>query len=148
MALIGRMFVVLFAFLMACLAAAIVLQVCILMPFWGTRAQPDFGTGVLQLLVGFSFFFIALLALLPAIAVIALAEAFRLRSVVFYAAAGGLLAFALGHGLGFTSVPPDLALAPLVEAFAASGIVAGLAYWLIAGRDAGRWCERVAPPSR
>ena len=148
MALIGRMFVVLFAFLMACLVAAIVLQVCILMPFWGTRAQPDFGGGVFQLLVGFSFFFIALLALLPAIAVIAVAEAFRLRSVLFYAAAGGLLAFALGHGLGFTSVPPDLALAPLVEAFAASGIVAGLAYWLIAGRDAGRWCERVATPPR
>ena len=146
MALLGRMFVVLFAFLMACLVAAVVLQVCILMPFWGT--QPDFGGGIFQLLVGFSFFFIALLALLPAIAVIAVAEAFRLRSVVFYAAAGGLLAFALGHGLGFTSMPPDLALAPLVEAFAASGIVAGLAYWLIAGRDAGRWCERVATPPR
>jgi len=146
MALLGRMFVVMFAFLMACLVAAIVLQICILMPFWGTRAQPDVGSGVFQLLVGFSFFFISLLALLPAIAVIAVAEAFRLRSVVFYAAAGGLLAFALGHGLGFISMPPDLATGPWVEAFAASGIVAGLAYWLIAGRDAGRWCERRIAP--
>ena len=148
MALLGRMVVVLFAFLMACLVAAIVLQVCILMPFWGARAAPDFGEGVFQLLVGVNFFFIAMLALLPAIAVIAVAEALRLRSAVFYAAAGGLLALALCHGLGFTAAAPDVAIAPWIEAFAASGIVAGLAYWLIAGRNAGRWCERPAPPPR
>ena len=148
MALLGRMVVVLFAFLMACLVAAIVLQVCILMPFWGARAAPDFGEGFFQLLVGVSFFVIALLALLPAIAVIAVAEAFRLQSAVFYAAAGGLLALALCHGMGFTGTAPDVAMAPWIEVFAASGIVAGLAYWLIAGRNAGRWCERPTPPPR
>ena len=142
MALIGRIFVVLFAFLVASLIAAIVFQIALVMPFWDGRMPPDFNNGFFHVMVGFSFFFISLFSLLPAIVVIALAEAFRLRSIVFYAAAGGALAFAYCYGFGFTGGGADLPLTALVQAFVAAGIVAGLVYWLIAGRNAGRWSER------
>lgn len=144
MALIGRIFVVIFAFLVASLIAAIVFQVALLMPFWSgpSRTAPDFDDGVFRLFVGFSFFFISMFSLLPAMVVIALAEAFRLRSIVFYAAAGGALAFAYCYGFGLTGSGMDFPFAVLVRSFVASGIVAGLVYWLIAGRHAGRWCEQ------
>jgi hypothetical protein len=141
-ALIGRIFVVLFAFLVASLFAAIAFQLAILMPFWSGSISPDVSDGFFRVLVGFSFFFISLFSLLPAILVIAVAEAFRLRSAVFYAAAGGALAFAYCYGFGFTGDHMDFPMAVLVQAFVASGIVAGLVYWLIAGRNAGRWSER------
>ncbi len=141
MALIGRIFVVLFAFLVASLAASFVLQIGILVPFWRGTFAAEVDQGFFRLMVGFGFFFISLLALLPAIAVIALAEAFRLRSILFYAAAGGLEALVLCYGIGLLDDTRDLLAMPFVQAFAASGIVAGLVYWLLAGRNAGRWSE-------
>ena len=142
MALMGRIFVVLFAFFVASLIAAITFQIALFMPFWSAGSAPDIDNGFFHVMVGFGFFFISLFSLLPAIVVIALAEAFRLRSIVFYAAAGGALAFAYCYGFGLTGDRTDFSLAALVQAFVAAGIVAGLAYWLIAGRNAGRWSER------
>jgi hypothetical protein len=140
MALIGRIFVVLFAFLVASLAASIVLQIGIWMPFWRSALSSDIDQGFFRLMVGVGFFFITLLALLPAIVIIALAEAFRVRSILFYAAAGAAEALVLCHGIGLIDASASLG-APLAQAFAASGIVAGLVYWLLAGRNAGRWSE-------
>jgi hypothetical protein len=148
MAFIGRSFVVLFAFLVASLAAAFVLEIGILVPFWRDAIATDIDQGFFKVMVGFGFFFISVLSLLPAMIVIALAEAFRLRSVLFYAAAGGLEALALCYSFGFTYRPSDGAISPFMQAFAASGIAAGLVYWLIAGRNAGRWCERQSAPDR
>ena len=142
MALIGRCFVVFFAFLIASFAAAFVFEVAILVPFWRGVADADIDQGIFNVLIGFGFFFVSLLSLLPAMIVIALAEAFRLRSVVFYALAGGLEALALSYSLGFSYRPADAPLSPFFQAFAAAGIAAGFVYWLIAGRNAGRWCER------
>ena len=141
MALIGRIFVVLFAFVVASLAASIVLQIGIWVPFWRGALSPDIDQGVFRVMVGVGFFFIALLALLPAIVIIAVAEAFRLRSMLFYAAAGALEALTLCYGIGLIDDAGGLLGAPLAQAFAAAGIVAGLVYWLLAGRNAGRWSE-------
>ena len=141
MALFGRIFVVLFAFVVASLAASIVLQIGILAPFWRSAVSPEMDQGFFRLMVGFGFFFISLLALLPAMLVIAVAEAFRLRSVLFYTAAGGLEALLLCYGIGLIDDASGWLGAPLAQAFAASGIVAGLVYWLLAGRNAGRWSE-------
>lgn len=88
---------------------------------------------------------------LPVVIAVVLAEAFKLRSLLVYAAASAVL-FALGaFGGGFINayeesidrapplISPDLQLA------AAAGIAFGLVYWLLAGRNAGRWCERRTP---
>jgi hypothetical protein len=145
MALVGRILVVLFAFAVASVAAAIALQIGIMLTFWHGRLSPDIDHGIFQVLVGFSFLFISLFSFLPSMIVIALAEALRLRSILFYATAGGIEALALGYSLGLTERPVDMSEASLMQAFAASGIVAGMVYWLIAGRNAGAWSEPAGP---
>jgi hypothetical protein len=82
-------------------------------------------------------------ALIPCIIVIAAAEWFRLRSFLIYAYAGGLVGLWLQ--LRFTHAAlnvwhdfdrytwTDLGVRT------AAGVVAGLVYWALAGRSAGRW---------
>lgn len=74
--------------------------------------------------------FTCLLSGMPAGLVIWLGEAFRIRSVFFYAPAGAAIGVLIGGGI-FGKV---LALDAL---FALAGCLAGVAYWFAAGRDAG-----------
>ena len=147
MALIGRIFVVGFAFLVASLAAAMTFAIALMLPDWGDVLADSMHRGVFSVVVGFGAFFISMFALIPAMIVIGAAEAFRLRSVLIYAALGGagMLALYYGYGAGWSDVPPN---AREFQMVAASGIVAGLVYWLLAGRNAGRWCERPEPAGR
>jgi hypothetical protein len=144
MALVGRIFVVLFAFLVASLAAAMAMAIGMMLPYnWQDIGSIDIHRGLFQVTVGFGFFFISGLALLPAMIVIAVAEAFRWRSMLFYAAAGGIEAFALYHSSGLADRMGDGALVTrMAEIMAAAGIVAGVCYWAVAGRNAGKWSER------
>jgi hypothetical protein len=144
--MIGRCFVVAFAFLVASLVAAMVLEVGLLLPFWQGRFSADPSEPLTQIAVGVGFFFVSMQAVAPAIVIIVLAEAFRWRSVLFYGAAGGVLALALCYSIGFT-FDAGRDVWPYIQAAVAAGIVAGLVYWLIAGRNAGRWCQRATPPA-
>jgi hypothetical protein len=90
---------------------------------------------------------VGLLAALPAACVIALAEVYRLRSVVFYGAAGGAVAavlagvfwLALQRGVATSAAEALLGLAVWLIYFAPSGLIGGLVYWRVAGRTAGVW---------
>ena len=149
MPLLGRIIVILFALFMAALAggiaAAIALlgvEVHVIGPdplehafFWGTAA---FASGV-TVVIGF----------LPILILIVLAEAFSIRSLLIHAAAGAAL-LALGYQASGISnryeesidhPPPPISRE--TEIAAAAGAVFGLVYWVIAGRRAGRWRERV-----
>ena len=99
------------------------------------------------------FFFVAFFAtsyvgavgVLPAALVIAISEAARMRSFIYYGVGGALVALASYYGsdISFqlentTDVTP---VANALQLAAAAGILGGLAYWLIAGRNAGRWRE-------
>jgi hypothetical protein len=82
-------------------------------------------------------------ALVPVAVLVTLAEAARLRSLVFHVGAAGALAFALwtlGGPAGGEGVRPGSAVA------LAAGFIAGLVYWLVAGRTSGCW--RGAEPSQ
>src|SRR6266851_3111388 len=74
MALIGRLFVILFGFLAACLVAGMIV-------------------------VGFGFVFVSGFALLPAMIVVAITEAFYIRGVLTYAVGGGVVGLACYLGL-------------------------------------------------
>jgi len=96
--------------------------------------------------LGFGFIFISGFALLPAMLVAAITEAFYIRGALTYAVGGGLVGLACYLGL----VPFDtdtLRFEGIVrrhlEIMTGAGIVAGLIYWMIAGRNAGAWR---APP--
>jgi hypothetical protein len=66
-----------------------------------------------------------------------IAEAFAIRSWVFHVCNGGVSAWVGLNTMAEMSGPYDLYNAPVIVIGA--GIVAGLAYWLVAGWSAGFW---------
>ncbi len=148
MALLGRIIVILFALFMAAaaggIAAAIALlglELHMLGPdpvehafFWLTAA---FASGV-TVMVGF----------LPILIAVVLAEAFSIRSLLIHAAAGAAILLLGYYSAGLTApyeesidrAPPPISRE--AEIAAAVGVVFGFTYWLIAGRNAGRWRGR------
>lgn len=150
MAFIGRLIVILFALLMAAMAAGIAAAVALIgaelhmlgsdpvehMFFWGTAA---IASGV-TMTVGF----------LPILIAVVLAEVFSIRSLLIQAAAGAAILLLGYYSAGFTTTyeesidhpPPPISRE--AEIAAAVGVVFGFTYWLFAGRNAGRWRERRA----
>ena len=147
MALIGRLFVVLFAFLVACFVAGMIVVGAIMFPEFSDLGAGPVDSGVLNVVLGFGFIFVSGFALVPAMIVVAITEAFYIRSALVYAVGGGLVGLACYLGL----VPFDteqLRFEGIVrrhlEIMTGAGIIAGFVYWMIAGRSAGAW--RVPPP--
>jgi hypothetical protein len=144
MALIGRLFVIFFAFLAACLVAGMIVVVAVLFPEFSDLGAGPVDQGALNIVLGFGFIFISGFALLPAMIVAAITEAFYIRGALTYALGGGLVGLACY--LGLVPFDPDtLRFDGIVrrhlEIMTGAGIVAGLVYWLIAGRNAGAWRE-------
>jgi hypothetical protein len=149
MALIGRLFVILVGFLAACLVAGMVVVGAVLFPEFSDLGSGPIDSGALNVVVGLGFIFISGFALLPAMIVAAITEAFYIRGVLTYAVGGGLVGLACYLGL----VPFDTATLRFEgvvrrrrEIMTGAGILAGLVYWMIAGRNAGAWREPPRPP--
>jgi len=93
--------------------------------------------------------FTGAVGLLPLAIMIAIAESFKIRSLLVHAAAGAAMLVIGYYGSGLSRPyeesidrpPPPVARE--VEIAAAAGVVFGLVYWAIAGRRAGRWRERM-----
>lgn len=75
------------------------------------------------------------LSLLPVATIIALTEAFAVQAVSGYVLFG-ILVFI---GCALYLVPHDILNLAVLSGMTSGGIVAGLVYWRIAGRNAGRW---------
>jgi hypothetical protein len=141
-ALLARIFVVIFSFLLACVAAAMVVTFALLLPGWTELIDEPASHQGLAIVIGLSAIFFSIYAMIPAMLVIAIAEGFRLRSILLYAVAGGALALlsAFGWDLRSLRVVPDEGFGSRgPEIMAAAGIVGGFVYWALAGRSAGRW---------
>ena len=141
MTVIVRIMMVIVAYLLACVAASIVLTIGTLTPQWDDFTSLGMQSAAVWSVVAIGAVLIATLAMLPALLVIALAEGFAWRSILVYAALGGVLGLALRYGLDFAGYigEPDSYLAREREVIAAAGIAGGLVYWLFAGRKAGFW---------
>src|ERR1700681_5089409 len=100
MALIGRLFVIFLAFLAACFVAGMVVVVAILFPEFSDLGAGPVDPGALNIVLGFGFIFISGFALLPAMIVAAITEAFYIRGALTYAVGGGLVGLACYLGLG------------------------------------------------
>jgi hypothetical protein len=147
MALIGRLFVILFGFLAACLVAGMIVVGAIMFPEFSDLGAGPVDPGALNILLGFGFIFVSGFALVPAMIVVAITEAFYIRGALTYAVGGGVVGLACY--LGLVPFDPDtLRFEGIVrrhlEIMTGAGIVAGVFYWMIAGRNAGAW--RVPPP--
>jgi hypothetical protein len=144
-ALIGRIFVIMFALFLAALAAGIAAAFAIA----GLTLNAAIGDPVDQILfwsiATFASGLAAFGAFLPTIIAVAIAEIFAIRSALIYAAAGAVI-LVIGYysaGLATTYSESIDAAPPVIprgaEIAAAVGVVFGLAYWAIAGRRAGAW---------
>jgi hypothetical protein len=147
MALIARLFVILIGFLAACLVAGMVVVGAVLFPEFSDLGTGPVDEGALNILLGFGFIFVSGFALLPAMVVAAVTEAFYIRSALAYAVGGGLVGLACYLGL-VPFDPETLQFEGIVhrhlEIMTGAGIVGGFVYWIIAGRNAGAW--RHPPP--
>jgi hypothetical protein len=142
MYLIGRILVILFGLLAASLVAGAILVGAVLFPAFSDFADGPIDPAVLNIVLGFGFIFVSGFALLPALIVILITEAFYIRGALTYAVGGGVVGLACYLGL----VPFDPATLRFdgivrrhLEIMTGAGIVAGVVYWLIAGRNAGAW---------
>ena len=150
MALIGRLFVILFGFLAACLVAGMIVVGAVLFPEFSDLSTGTIDQSAIDIVIGFGFIFISGFALLPALIVVLITEAFYIRGVLTYAVGGAIVGAACYLGL----VPFDTQTMQFdgivrrhLEIMTGAGIVAGLIYWMIAGRSAGAWREP-RPPLR
>jgi hypothetical protein len=149
MSLLGRILVIAIALFVAIMAAGVALAIGIIAPDWPWLDSDPFERVSFFVISFFATSFVGATAFVPALLLIAVAEIMRLRSLLYYAAAGAVVGFASYFGSDIelrlentTDVAP--VFHPLQLA-AAAGIVGGLAYWLLAGRNAGRWREARQP---
>src|ERR1700721_476504 len=149
MALIGGLFVILFGFLAACLVAGMIVVGAVLFPEFSDFAPTPIDQEGLNIVLGFGFIFVSGFALLPAMIVAAITEAFSIRGALTYAVGGAIIGLACYLRL----VPFDtetLRFEGIVrrhlEIMTGAGIVGGVVYWMIAGRNAGAWREPPRAP--
>lgn len=152
MALIGRFFAILFGFFAACFVAGLVVVVALLFPEMADLALDPFDQATVNVILAFGFMVVSGFALLPALIIILITEAFAIRSLLAYAIAGALA----GLCCYLAFVPFDTVTWTFtgivrrhLEIMVGSGILGGVVYWAIAGRNAGLWrLPPVAPRPR
>jgi hypothetical protein len=94
---------------------------------------------VMALAAMFGIITVLITALLPTLAIIAVAETAELRSPWFYAAAGAAVGAVVG---GFSFWDPTASVRSMAFYWlwlAVAGMVGGIVYWRLAGRAARRW---------
>jgi len=149
MSLFGRIIVIIFGLLVAIMVAGITLAIGIVLPEWATMDSDPVERVIFFFAAFFATSYVGAVAIFPAALVIVILEAARMRSFLYYGIGGALVALASYYGSDIsvqlentTDVTP---VANTLQLAAAAGILGGLAYWLIAGRNAGRWRRRPAP---
>jgi len=143
--LLVRLILIPFGYLAALLAATSLIALVSWLRAYPPVAGDEVAAGITALVVLADWFVLLMLigqaALIPAAAAVAAAEIFRLRSVLYFCAAGLLCAFAVSRLIDpeiSGAVPSDPAIA------AAAGLAGGLVYWLVCGRSSG-WTREPAP---
>jgi phosphotransferase system glucose/maltose/N-acetylglucosamine-specific IIC component len=146
MSLFGRIIVIFLALIAAIVAAGIVLAIGIVLPEWSAMDSDPVERVAFFFAAFFATSYVGAVAFLPALLVVVVSEAASLRNFLYYGVGGALVGLASYYGSDIsvrlentTDVPP---VANPLQLAAAAGIVGGIVYWLIAGRNAGRWRER------
>jgi hypothetical protein len=142
MALIGRLVVILIGFLVASFAAGLIVIGAVLFPDWSDMALGPIDPDAVNVIFGIGFIFVSGFALIPALLVAAITEAFYVRSILVYAVGGAVVGLVCYLGL-VPFDPETMSFHGIVrrhlEVMTGAGIVAGMVYWMIAGRNAGAW---------
>lgn len=136
--MIGSLFRVLFGFLIACLVAGVTQVTFALTPEGMTSIADGTSTNSIEMILltaTHAAVFSAPFALVAA----AIGEWLSARSALYYVVVGLIVAMVgfLAQYHGETAGDPTIANTYATMAYVTTGIVAGLVYWLLAGRRAG-----------
>jgi hypothetical protein len=144
-AFLGRIIVIFFAVWLAVVAAGIVWSFGLLHAEWqeftADPASRFIFWGAAFLASGIT----ATVLFLPTLIAVVLAEWLALRSVLIYALGGMAMMLLAYYAAGFgrpyeESIDnPPAPISQPAEIAAAAGAAFGFVYWMIAGRNAGRW---------
>src|SRR3954466_9180533 len=99
MSLIGHLFAIAFAFLFAGMVAGLIVVFAILFPEVSALESGTIDPNAINVLLGFGFIFVSGFALLPALIVVAVTEAFNVRSALAYGIGGAAVGLACYLGL-------------------------------------------------
>ena len=147
--LLLRFLIVPFGFCVAVLAAVLFVIAAHWSRFMALAAAHSGGdeADVALFFAGFFIVFIAAISaaklLWPMALAALLAEAFAFRSWVFHVCGGGIAAL-IGLNIADGGGAYDLYNAPIIVIGA--GVIAGFAYWVVAGWSAGFWKPVFTPP--
>jgi hypothetical protein len=140
-AYLWRLTVILAGFAAGALGASLFMNVLMFSAFdlvgenYGIVSRPDFWVSVV-----FFTLFSAYLAFIPVCILVLYSEFLGRQDWLFYALAGGAAAlFVLAWSWIDPGAHPATANPGFAAAAIAAGMVAGLVYWLVAGRTAGIW---------
>lgn len=136
MLILVRLLVCSFAFFVAMIAAGLIATFGLYRGLESDAAYAGIfaGTAIVAVLLAAKF------ALTPFAAIVVLAEAFAVRSMLVFAVAGLLIAVAFA----WVEIGPEVTFDDRrLMIAAAAGIVGGFVYWLIAGRSSGAYRERL-----
>ncbi len=135
MSLLGRIIVIIFALIVASLAAGVALTIGIVAPDWATMDSDPVERVSFFVVSFFTTSFLGAVAVAPACFLIVLAEILRIRSFIYYGVAGALVGLVSYFKSNIsmllentTDIPP---VEHTLELATAAGIIGGIAYWLI-----------------
>ncbi|MGE3148822.1 MAG: hypothetical protein AB7K04_07125 [Pseudorhodoplanes sp.] len=143
MDLILRILTILLGLLVAIAAAGFTIALGMFLPEWGTMETDPVDRAAFFIVAFFATSFAGAAAYVPALLAVAVAEALSLRSFLYYGLAGAAIALLGYFGSNISARLEDTTeitpVAHSLELVVAAGIVGGLVYWLLVGRNAGRW---------
>jgi hypothetical protein len=143
--LLIRIFVILLALLLASLAAGLVVTLAVLFPAFSDLDLGMADRGLLNVVIVFGAIFVSGFALIPALLLVIVSEGLAIRSFVLYAAAGAAAGFVIYWSFAaadFGALSVNSNTRREAEIMTGAGIIAGMVYWAIAGRNAGSWRRR------
>jgi hypothetical protein len=157
---LSRIMLIILAFLTACLAATLIITVGSSLRGLISAHLNAFGLRDVSILVKaiasfgqLIFSVVVAFAVLPAVIIAVTAEFYRLQSWLLYAVTGAVVSVVcqivtvvfisvVWSQVGMPSKPPPefgVPSADMITVFVVAGSAAGLVYWAMAGRSAGRW---------
>jgi hypothetical protein len=147
---LARFALILVGYASASLAASAFLHLVLLGPLGITADQlPAVMMGSVVFSVPFVALFVAYFGFLPAIPAILLSEILGKRDWLYHATSGAVVALVVVAFFRSAAATENSAVTDprLPLALIGGGLCGGIAYWLVAGRVAGNWRERVRRPA-
>lgn len=142
--ILGRLFAVAFAYVVACGAAGLTFSVSVILQwFFADTSRTLTGQIFAEtlLVAGAVASIVAFYAFAPSVIAIVVAEVFRFQRSTYYVLCGGLIGalsyVAAQRYEGFGGSDAPMQFGPLFTLYVVGGIIGGIVYWGFAGRTAG-----------